>query len=1158
MSSFETSVETSSSSETRQRRSRKPVKYFSAEDSQESYEESSDYEGDENEFSPPSQDLKRKAQAKPRKVAAKKQKAEKSPEPADKTESSASEKHSLLQKLISSSFAQIPVMAKLIVSSFSSDGKLAEFIEFVIEMTSADVSGLGLRELIDSVLATDDCNFVEMFHELLLNVQSMSQDFGLGSNAKKTYSKYKEKFQAFSSKFCKQLVSSQEAKDVLPLLEKLVVAMSNTDVKSFREVGTIMALSMLKEIYYSEKDAYMEHFDNLIHGVLVNRFRDVHAEIRAECLLTLKDLIIHSTTYSVKSNVNFLSTQYLMYISQSLGDKASSIRKIAIAILAMMLEKDLEERNSVRMIIEKDKTRLLEMMAFDSDSEVRQLAVKHLLIQMSEKDFLTNDDEQESEESGDASLKRCLGLMLLDEASVEHDVAIAQVLLDMFERSPNSVEFIGFFEFLASVCLEVEKHAKSVETKLMSKFPGTTHENTVCFKSRLQKSPQERIGFKMAKCLMTNKVHESSSNLRKILFDFSSYMALFSAKFSQATIIACCFLREAVSALNNMRFDKEACSNIVDSFDNGADYRRIMYELFGALSEKSPTKDKKEVIVYLTNHFWPTLACPEDVDLLFEHVLANKKVINGDSSLTNELELKMASLRKDSQKRSVDFVKFPTTYFAETTDLFEKELKSLQRPELVEKVVDFTLGLKKFLTCCVEEKKTCSTSVNSFISTLENMLKFKVDEFKSQIIEDMQEELMDVKYMQLMMKLEEKKIELLYGLLDDLSQCFELMFKVEDRHSIAIESFVVFIIQEFLTNVLFNAVSSQEEAENIDILPDHKISDRYQFLAELKKVDDNDSGVVCLFRRYMSPFERNDLVHFAKGLFSGFGKLFAYALTKTSFASKKVMSTLQNLNSLKIISLLSESTGHTSWFGSAVDFICTEYVDKLNKGLIAGVTASKIKESDIKKLKNVYQDMFLQFIKTFNGTHVLAFSEFNEDHIASVYSSFLSHSFISKNEKIFKESMAEAAKLIIETDYSKHSDKLSKVLDAGFLGRDKIKELYNDYIKRQDSLLIHLKKSLNDPSLNEVIEQFEIGHSFTSSDETKRRPKGKRRSGEKGRSKNTKKGSGTATSSEIGDDHQHEEELVLQRVAVEPSKENDAESDEEYMSSPDVKRLKAV
>ncbi|KAG7442823.1 uncharacterized protein BT62DRAFT_935557 [Guyanagaster necrorhizus] len=246
-----------------------------------------------------------------------------------------------------------------------------------------------------------------------------------------------KKFRTHLSEFFARLISSAAdlgvlyTSDLIPTLQTWVVAMSSSQIRSFRHTSTAVALDVEaalcdvtrgveKEVEVlgrqregekkrrakggaSAKDKELEgklkevkgravkldeFLKEFIDGVFVHRFRDLDPVIRTECITSLG-------IFFKKHPSHFLSTSYLRYVGWVLSDSATHARLAAVKALQIVYSSSVADGvlTSLNHFTERFKPRLVEMAEADVDVGVR-VGVLNVLEEI-EKSGMLEEEERE-------------------------------------------------------------------------------------------------------------------------------------------------------------------------------------------------------------------------------------------------------------------------------------------------------------------------------------------------------------------------------------------------------------------------------------------------------------------------------------------------------------------------------------------------------------------------------------------------------------------------------------------------------------------------------------------------------------------------------------------------------------------------------------------
>ncbi|KAJ7507277.1 hypothetical protein B0H11DRAFT_1706223, partial [Mycena galericulata] len=219
-----------------------------------------------------------------------------------------------------------------------------------------------------------------------------------------------KKFRKSLHEFLERLITSAASlgslytSDLILTLQAWVIAMSSSQIRSFRHTATVIALELESALcgvaaavekeaevtarqregekkrragkaaadknldfkateIRGRRDKLKEFIKDFVDGVFVHRYRDLDPTIRAECTLALG-------TWFTKHPTHFLDATYLRYIGWVLSDSAASVRLAALRALAGVYAQP-TYAPQVHHFTERFKGRLLEMAACDVDIPVR-------------------------------------------------------------------------------------------------------------------------------------------------------------------------------------------------------------------------------------------------------------------------------------------------------------------------------------------------------------------------------------------------------------------------------------------------------------------------------------------------------------------------------------------------------------------------------------------------------------------------------------------------------------------------------------------------------------------------------------------------------------------------------------------------------------------
>ncbi|KAK7019893.1 SCD domain-containing protein [Favolaschia claudopus] len=282
--------------------------------------------------------------------------------------------------------------------------------------------GLALAEIVNLVLRSCGCNesvdadqvvdydgvvdALDKFTEDLKN-QEQTAAYPLTSKLP-AFKKFRKSLHEFLDRLITSAASlgSLYTSDLIPTLQAWVIAMSSSQIRSFRHTATFIALELESALCgvaaAVEKEAELsarqregekkrragkaaaagnknldakaaeirEHRDKLkefikefIDGVFMHRYRDLDPVIRADCVLALG-------TWFTKHPAHFLEAAYLRYLGWVLSDPAAPVRLAAVKALDSVYSQSTYAARTLQFT-ERFKTRLLEMATKDVDAAVR-------------------------------------------------------------------------------------------------------------------------------------------------------------------------------------------------------------------------------------------------------------------------------------------------------------------------------------------------------------------------------------------------------------------------------------------------------------------------------------------------------------------------------------------------------------------------------------------------------------------------------------------------------------------------------------------------------------------------------------------------------------------------------------------------------------------
>ncbi|KAK2460025.1 hypothetical protein APHAL10511_007948 [Amanita phalloides] len=230
-----------------------------------------------------------------------------------------------------------------------------------------------------------------------------------------------KKFRKYLAEFIDRLVTAAAdlgllySTDLMATLQTWVVAMSSSQIRSFRHTATVISLELetalcdvaagvekeaevvarqregekkrkatnksagaarskelgvkAKEIR-KRRDQVSEFLKEFVDGVFVHRYRDLDPSIRAECVRAIG-------VWFKKHPSHFLDATYLRYVGWVLSDASNHVRLEAVRALSNVYDQA-DFISSLNHFTERFKSRLIEMATMDVDVSVR-VAVIHVL-----------------------------------------------------------------------------------------------------------------------------------------------------------------------------------------------------------------------------------------------------------------------------------------------------------------------------------------------------------------------------------------------------------------------------------------------------------------------------------------------------------------------------------------------------------------------------------------------------------------------------------------------------------------------------------------------------------------------------------------------------------------------------------------------------------
>ncbi|KAF8558607.1 hypothetical protein OG21DRAFT_1504012 [Imleria badia] len=244
-----------------------------------------------------------------------------------------------------------------------------------------------------------------------------------------------KRFRASLSELLERLVlaaaelGSLYSTDLITTLQTWVIAMSSSQIRSFRHTATVVALevetalcqvaaavekeaeivarqregerkrkAVNKSTAVREKDldgkaaevrkrraTLAEYLKEIVDGVFVHRYRDLDPNIRAECVKAMGSWFTHYPAH-------FLDGSYLRYVGWVLSDSSTHVRLEAVRALAVVYAQS-EYVGSLTHFTERFKPRLLEMAGGDTELSVRTAVIG--VLSVIDSNALLEDEERE-------------------------------------------------------------------------------------------------------------------------------------------------------------------------------------------------------------------------------------------------------------------------------------------------------------------------------------------------------------------------------------------------------------------------------------------------------------------------------------------------------------------------------------------------------------------------------------------------------------------------------------------------------------------------------------------------------------------------------------------------------------------------------------------
>ncbi|KAI9203624.1 uncharacterized protein BJ171DRAFT_509115 [Polychytrium aggregatum] len=364
--------------------------------------------------------------------------------PTHTTQASDTPEMTLMESLL------VPGIAlNLVVSEWSDsfshneDSALIDLIQFLIE-------SCGLKVSKDKIVLDDDDAVPQIVQSLVDDIESNQQleDYPLivKGKGKLAGAKFRRVFGEFWLKWAAK-VKAEFTKDETSL-EKLkiwVITMTSSIFRPIRHTSVVAALAIQSALCEAAKAVHKEwvvcnkqletestkpagskraaaftersaelhrkkvqyemHINDFYTSVFSHRYRDIDANIRAECIHHLGQWILSYPEL-------YLEGQHIRYLGWLLFDKEPHVRSEAIQSLAKLFESNnIEVTSGLLPFVERFKSRLLEMAFRDKDSGVR-LNAASTLVQIALGDMLDNDTRDQ-----------LLQLLVVDDRKVNSQIA---------------------------------------------------------------------------------------------------------------------------------------------------------------------------------------------------------------------------------------------------------------------------------------------------------------------------------------------------------------------------------------------------------------------------------------------------------------------------------------------------------------------------------------------------------------------------------------------------------------------------------------------------------------------------------------------------------------------------------------------------------------
>ncbi|KIL63611.1 hypothetical protein M378DRAFT_107004 [Amanita muscaria Koide BX008] len=245
-----------------------------------------------------------------------------------------------------------------------------------------------------------------------------------------------KKFRKHLAEFIDRLINAAAelgllySTDLMATLQTWIVAMSSSQIRSFRHTATVIALELETalcdvaaavekeaEVVYRQRegekkrkatnksagaakvkdmdakakeirkrrDQISEFLKEFVDGVFVHRYRDLDPNIRAECVRAIGH-------WFKKYPSHFLDASYLRYVGWVLSDPSNHVRLEAVRALSNVYDQG-DFISSLNTFTERFRLRLIEMATLDVDVAVR-VAVIHVLASIDGYSLLEEEDRE--------------------------------------------------------------------------------------------------------------------------------------------------------------------------------------------------------------------------------------------------------------------------------------------------------------------------------------------------------------------------------------------------------------------------------------------------------------------------------------------------------------------------------------------------------------------------------------------------------------------------------------------------------------------------------------------------------------------------------------------------------------------------------------------